>query len=89
MVFKHFSKALLTSFSAKLFLMRKISAPVNVVCHISIPDSIMSTLSAETGPEDANNQSFWMVSERGRKDSDDSDRVVDQKISSASALCMC
>ncbi len=69
--------------------MRKISAPVNVVCHISIPDSIMSTLSAETGPEDANNQSFWMVSERGRKDSNDSDRVVDQKISSASALCMC
>lgn len=75
--FKHFSKVLLTSFSVKLYLIRKMSAPLNVVCHISIPDSIMSTLSAETGPEDANNQSFWMVSERGRKDSSDSDRVVD------------
>lgn len=75
--FKHFSKVLLTSFSVKLYLIRKMSAPLNVVCHISIPGSIMSALSAETGPEDANNQSFWMVSERGRKDSSDSDRVVD------------
>jgi len=38
---------------------------------------IMSTLPAETGPEDANNQSFWMVSERGRKDSNESDRMMD------------